>query len=130
MIKGWKNALLIVGIIIVFVLFNIYSIDTFLKGEKQSEKYNLYLFIISGISGILAVLVGFLIEVETVGLGLIIGGILMLMYGVIKFWSYASNVLRIVVLGIALIILIWLGFWLWDKNKPYAKHESSRKLFK
>lgn len=117
MLKGWKNILLVFSIVIVFALFNTYSIRTFLQGDKNSEVYNRNLFIVAGISGLIAIVIGYLIKVETVGLGLIIGGLLVILYGVIIYWFYAENIVRVIVLGIALTALIWLGYKLFDSKK-------------
>lgn len=116
LLKGWKEWLLIFGIVIVFVLFNVYAISTFLHGNKHSEKYNRNLFIVAGISGIVAIIFGYLIKVETIGVGLIIGGLLILIYGIIKYWIYAEDIARVIILAIALVILISLGYLVWNKK--------------
>ena len=119
--RGWKEWLLIFGIVIIFVLFNIYSINTFLHGDKHSEKYIRNLFIVAGISGIAAIIFGCLVKVETVGAGLAVGGFLVLVYGVLKYWFYAENIARVIILGIALLILMWLGYFFWNREKHHPR---------
>ena len=48
-------------------------------------------------------------EAEAVSLGLSLGGVLSFVIGTIGYWSDLSDVLRVVVLGIALVALIYLG---------------------
>ncbi len=110
MIKGWKERILAISIAIILVLFIGYSINTFLNGEKYGEDYNRNILIIASISGIISIVIGVVIAVESVGAGLIGGGVLSLLYGIVRYWEFAPNVLRVVILGLALCILIWLGF--------------------
>ena len=117
LLKGWKDVLLIISIVIIFVLFNVYSIKTFLQGDKYSDRYNRSLFIVAGIRGVIGIIFGYLIKVETVGLGLIIGGLLVLAYGIIRYWRYTENIARVIILGVALVILIWLGYYFWNKRE-------------
>src|SRR3989338_10033072 len=100
LLKSWKERLIAIGIAILFLLFNIYAIKTFLEVDSQrdqfdidkfffdrnGERYAMYFFIVAGISGILAIVIGAYIEVESVGSGLIGGGILLLVYGSIRYW--------------------------------------------
>ena len=123
LLKSWKERLIAIGIAILFLLFNIYAIKTFLEVDSQrdqfdidkfffdrnGERYAMYFFIVAGISGILAIVIGAYIEVESVGSGLIGGGILLLVYGSIRYWWYASNGIKVLILGIALGILVVVG---------------------
>lgn len=117
MVKDWKERVLTIGIAIIFVLFVGYSINTFLKGDKGDEQYTRNLFIVAGISGIVGIIIGVLITVESVGAGLIGGGILSLLYGIIVYWNFAENLLRVLILGIALGVLVWLGYNKFGKYK-------------
>jgi len=38
------------------------------------------------------------------------GGILVILYGTMRYWEYSSNMLRMIILGISLVVLIWLGY--------------------
>jgi len=38
------------------------------------------------------------------------GGILIILYGTLRYWRYAEDVLKFVLLGIALGILIWIAY--------------------
>jgi len=110
MLKAWKERFLALSIIIVFSLFIGYSIDTFLGGEENPEAYNRNLFIIASISGLIAIVVGgYFVNNESVGSGLIGGGVITILYGLIRYWEYAENILRVVILALILGVLIWVG---------------------
>lgn len=121
MLQGWKEKILTFSIAIIFVLFIGYSIDTFLQGDKYNEQYAMYLFIIAGISGIMGIILGFFIRIESVGIGLIGGGILSILYGIIRYWDYAENALRVIVLGLALGVLVWIGFKKFGNTEPTSR---------
>tara|TARA_Y100000310_G_C20047251_1_gene518878 strand:- start:150 stop:533 length:384 start_codon:yes stop_codon:yes gene_type:complete len=110
LLKGWREKILTISIAIIFVLFIGYSIHTFLGGDKYREDYNINLFIVASISGIIGIVIGAFIKVEGVGAGLIGGGILSVLYGVIRYWEYAENIIRVIILGVVLGVLIWIGF--------------------
>ena len=110
LLKGCREKILTISIAIIFVLFIGYSIHTFLGGDKYREDYNINLFIVASISGIIGIVIGAFIKVEGVGAGLIGGGILSVLYGVIRYWEYAENIIRVIILGVVLGVLIWIGF--------------------
>ncbi len=109
-LKDWKEKLLTMSIAIIFVLFVGYSIYSFLDQGLGDEKYTTYLLIIAAISGIIGIIIGMIVKVESVGTGLVGGGILSILYGVIRHWQYSNSVLKVVALGIALGVLVWFGF--------------------
>ena len=47
---------------------------------------------------------------ESVGAGVLGGGVLIVIYGTIRYWGDMSKYLRIIILGIVLFILIWIGY--------------------
>ena len=51
----------------------------------------------------------FLVGVEAVSLGFSFGGILAFIVGTMRYWSNMDERLRVVVLGIALVALVWVG---------------------
>jgi len=79
--------------------------------NQVKEPYERNVFIIALIIGLVAVIVGGLIlSVESVGSGIMGGGVLILIYGTLRYWGELSKYLRVVVLGIVLAILIWIGY--------------------
>ncbi len=79
--------------------------------EDMSAVYNRNVFIVFVIAGI-ALLAGsvFLSAVETVSLALSFGGVLALIIGSMRYWSDMDDILRVIVLGIALIALIGIAY--------------------
>ncbi|MBW2976757.1 hypothetical protein KY347_04905 [Candidatus Woesearchaeota archaeon] len=78
--------------------------------EGVREVYNRNVFIIATIFGLIALITGFFLKVSSVSAGMMGGGILTVFYGIIRYWSGLQNYGRFTVLGIALAILIWLGY--------------------
>ena len=135
--KDTKARLLAVSIAIVFFLFNIYAINAFLEIGKtheasgmpivdwfivETEIYASYFFIIATISSILAISFGFFIDVESVSTGLILGGISLLIYSGARYWWFANNKARAIILGISLIVLIVIGFKMFGEKKKNKKN--------
>jgi len=78
--------------------------------ESASEIYNRNLFIVSLILGLIVIVVSFIFVVESVSSGLMAGGVILIIYGTIRYWGALSDILRTVMLGAALGILIWIGY--------------------
>jgi hypothetical protein len=72
--------------------------------------YDRNVFIVLVITGT-ALLIGgvFLTTAEAVALGFSFAGVLSLIIGTIRYWSSMDERLRVVVLGCALVALVWLG---------------------
>lgn len=130
--KNNKARLLAISIAIVYFLFNVYAINSFLEVEKnwessgvwlvdlftvETEKFASYFFVIATISAVLAIIFGFFIIVESVSTGLILGGLMLLIYSGARYWWFASNKVRAVILGIALCVLIGVGYKLFGKKE-------------
>ena len=116
--KDTKARLLAISIAIVYFLFNVYAINTFVI---NTETYATYFFVIALVSAILAISFGFFIEVESVSTGLILGGLILLIYSSIRFWWFANNKVRVIILAIALCVLVVIGFKLFEKKDVKKK---------
>lgn len=88
--------------------------DFYSECEKEydtaRDKYNLVVFIVAIIVGLIAVSVGIMLNLPSVSSGLMLGGTFLTIYGTARYWDNLSNWLRVIILGIALVILIWLGY--------------------
>ncbi len=115
MLRDWKEKMLALGIAVVFVLFIGFAMDTFLEVDDE-ELYAMSLFIIACVAGIASITLGITINVESVGAGLIGGGVLSILYGAIRYMPYAENVIRVIFFGLALGALIWLGLKKFNRN--------------
>ena len=80
------------------------------KFETEMEKYNSNVFFVLIVIGVISVIGGILIGVESVGSGLLLGGILSIIIGGIRNWSNLTNVIKFILLGAILILLIWIGY--------------------
>ncbi len=72
--------------------------------------YNRNVFIVSGIIGIIVIIIGAVLNLTSVSAGLFGGGILTIIYGTMNYWSELADWARFVILGIALVVLIYLGY--------------------
>jgi len=96
--------------------------------NQHTEKYNRVVFIISGIIGILAIVIGAIIlSLESVGSGIMGGGVLTLIYGTLRYWGNLADVGRFIVIGLALAILIWLGYKKLHSLENAAKNPKPKK---
>ncbi|MBI2652801.1 hypothetical protein HYX00_05020 [Candidatus Woesearchaeota archaeon] len=78
--------------------------------NKARNIYFRNVFIISGIVGIVTIIIGAVLHLTSVSAGLFGGGVLTIIYGTMNYWSELADWARFVILGIALAILIYLGY--------------------
>ncbi|MGC9310596.1 MAG: hypothetical protein ACP5E4_02620 [Candidatus Aenigmatarchaeota archaeon] len=79
--------------------------------SEAMEIYNRNIFIIAVVLGVaLIYLGGGILRLESVSSGVMGGGVLTIFYGVVKYWGFATDAVRFLALGIALFVLIWLGY--------------------
>jgi hypothetical protein len=79
--------------------------------DTAQNVYNRNVFIALVILGILSLVLGaYLMHFSSaVALGFSFGGVLALIIGAIRYWSNMQDVLRVVVLAVALAALVWVG---------------------
>ena len=73
-------------------------------------KHDKIVFIVSIIVGILAIVTGIILRKDAVSQGILGGGLLLILYGTLRYWRHADEVLKFVLLGITLGLLIWLAY--------------------
>ena len=78
--------------------------------DKSRNIYFRNVFIISGIVGIIVIIIGAMLHITSVSAGLFGGGVLTIIYGTTNYWSELADWSRFIILGIALIVLIFLGY--------------------
>lgn len=79
--------------------------------QTSRELYNRNVFVVLVIAGVFALAVGLFIKTATaVSTGFIFGGVVSLIVGTIRYWSDMQEYLRFIILGIALIILVLVGY--------------------
>lgn len=77
--------------------------------EDARTVYNRNVFVALVVLGVFALVAGFFIAADAVSLGFSLGGVLALIIASIRYWSDMNDVLRVVVLAVALAALVWLG---------------------
>ncbi len=77
---------------------------------EASSLYNRNVFIVLVIAGVISLGLGFALGAyPAVSLGLSFGGVLSFIVASIRYWSDMDDYLRVIILGLALVALIWLG---------------------
>ncbi len=75
------------------------------------DVYERNVFVVLTILGVLSLLVGiYLITVEAVANGFLFGGILSIVIGSMRYWSAMDDYLRFIISGVALVVLIYVGY--------------------
>lgn len=93
--------------------------------NDANETYSKNLFIISLVLSLIVIVVSVLfVHVESVSGGLMLGSLMYLVYGTGRYWQYMDDILRFLILGIALGILIYVGYYL---AKKQSKKDSNKK---
>jgi uncharacterized protein YqhQ len=97
--------------------------------EEANKNYSKNLFLISLIIGIIVISVSVIfIKVSAVSGGLMLGSLFFIIFGTAGYWEFMEDVLRFVILGLALFILIWLAYYLAkNENKIFSKKIKNKK---
>lgn len=81
--------------------------NEFESAQKNYEK-NVFMTLVA--LGVISIVISFVIAgIEVVSMGLSLGGVLSFVVASIRYWQYASEYLQVIILGLALAVLIWLG---------------------
>ncbi len=80
------------------------------KFDDENKIYSRNLFLILAPISIILIIVGFFLSLESIGSGFIFGGILTLIYATARVFGDLSKVMRVVLLGIELVLVLWLGY--------------------
>lgn len=78
--------------------------------NQSRIKHDKIVFIAAVIFGLLGVIAGIILKKDTIGFGLLTGGVLTILYGTIRYWQHANNTLKFLLLGIVLAVLMWIGY--------------------
>jgi hypothetical protein len=80
------------------------------KYDAMRDSHDRIVFIVAAVVGILAIIAGIMLKTEAVNSGILAGGILLVLYGTIRYWSHANNILKFFLLGAVLAVLLWIGY--------------------
>jgi len=85
--------------------------------DTANKNYSKNLFIISIVVSLIIIAISaFLIEVPSVSGGLMFGSLMYLIYGTARYWGYMDDWMRFIILGVALAILIYIGYKLANRE--------------
>lgn len=74
---------------------------------KNYEK-NVFMTLVA--LGVISIIIGFMMATQTVvSIAFSLGGVLTFVVASIRYWQFASEYLQVIILGLALAVLIWLG---------------------
>ncbi|MFA5992728.1 MAG: hypothetical protein WC796_03415 [Candidatus Pacearchaeota archaeon] len=98
------------------------------KFEEAQKSYSKNLFLITIPVGVVLIVIGaVLFSLEAIGAGIMLGGIVTLIYGAGSYWPSANNTFRFLISLIGLVIVIFLGYWI---NRELVKEGKFKKLMK
>ncbi len=77
--------------------------------DKARQSYERNIFIMLVVLGVLSLAIGSFLTNEILTLGLSWGGVLSLIIASVRYWSSADNLVKVIILALALVALIWLA---------------------
>ncbi len=79
--------------------------------QEKNDQYTLRVFWVSAFIGIVALVIGMYLPlmVEAIASGFMFGGILTLIQSTVRVFGALGRYSRVIILGIELVILIWIG---------------------
>lgn len=84
--------------------------------QDERNRHDKIIFIAAVIVGLISIMGGILIKKEVAGIGIVGGGVLLILYGTIRYWQHANDILKFILLGIALAVLIWIAYQKLEKR--------------
>jgi len=94
--------------------------------DNAMESYSRNVFLIALPLGVLIIATGALIfGLETVGAGLMAGGVGVILWGVMGFWRFADEWLKFILSLVGLMALIWLAYYF---NKRFEKKGGKKRV--
>ncbi|MEK6891041.1 MAG: hypothetical protein AABX03_02790 [Nanoarchaeota archaeon] len=104
--------------------------DCNLNLQDAQKSYSKTLFLITVPIGVILIIIGAaLFALEAVGAGIMLAGIVTLIYGAGSYWPNANNMFRFLISLAGLILVIILAYWI-NKRVQESKKFSLKKLFK
>lgn len=93
--EGWCN-------------IDFYCSQEYNEARQENQKYSFILFLIIAIITIVVSLV--YIKTGTVAIGFLGGGMLLLIYSIMSYWQNFPDIIRTILLGVALVILVFIAY--------------------
>lgn len=86
-----------------------------LEYQKLQKNYDRNVFIILVVLGIISILAGVFVKNEIINIAFPWGGVLSLVIASMRYWSSAENIVKVIILFVALGALIWLAIKKFNK---------------
>jgi hypothetical protein len=98
------------------------------KYELANKNYSKNMFVISLIFGILVIIICVIfIEINSISGGLMLGSLMFLIYGTGRYWNYMDDLMRFLILAVALGVLIYVAYWINKRKTKLKKVKNSKK---
>ncbi|MFC1685408.1 hypothetical protein ACFLZZ_00115 [Nanoarchaeota archaeon] len=78
--------------------------------RSASDVYNRNVFATSLILGMIIIVLGIVLQLESVSVGIMGGGVMLIIYGTMRYWGELGKYFRLLILGLVLVALIWIGY--------------------
>jgi hypothetical protein len=93
--------------------------------DLANKNYSKNLFIISLVFGLVVIIICTIwIDINSISGGLMFGSLMFIIYGTSRYWNFMDDLLRFIILGVALINLIYVAYWV---NKRASKNVKKKK---
>ena len=90
-----------------------YCSQEYNKARETDQKYSFFIFLSIAIITIVVSLI--YIKTGTIAVGFLSGGLLLLLYSIMSYWQNFPDIIRTVLLGIALVILVYVAYKKFNK---------------
>jgi hypothetical protein len=101
------------------------------KYEVANKNYSKNMFIISLIFGILIIILcTIFININSISGGLMLGSLMFLIYGTGRYWNYMDDLMRFIILGLALGALIYVAYWINQRRESIKGIKKIKKSWK
>jgi hypothetical protein len=86
--------------------------------DLANKDYSKNMFVVSLIFGILVIIFcTIFINTNSISGGLMLGSLMFIVYGTGRYWSYMDDLMRFIILGVALGVLIYVAYWIGKRRK-------------
>lgn len=89
--------------------------------EKVRAEYNRNLFFILAPIALIFVVLGIFLTIEYLGAGFMFGGLILLFYATLRYFSDMSKLLRAIVIFVELLIILYIGYKKIDQKSKKKK---------
>jgi uncharacterized membrane protein len=95
--------------------------------DLANKDYSKNMFVISLIFGIFVIIFcTIFINTNSISGGLMLGSLMFIISGTGRYWNYMDDVMRFIILGIALGVLIYAAYWISKRKKNIKTVKNSK----